>query len=135
MSACCSCSQVRATTCLIEVFVKLALFSRRFVSIVLIQTSSLAPIEFQDILLLTTSTETAHVHEGHKWFSYDDFLGLVAYRMYDETSQEDLLKAFDAFDDSSDGVLDAGEMREVIADSCAAYRQVVCFGKVLSCHL
>ena len=76
-------------------------------------------IEFQDILLLTTSTETAHVDEGHKWFSYDDFLGLVAYRMYDETSQEDLLKAFDAFDDTNDGFLDAGEMREVIADSCA----------------
>ena len=71
-------------------------------------------IECQDLLLLANSIETAHFDEENIWLSYEDFISLVAYRLYDESSEEELLKAFNAFDVTGDGVLQASEMREVV---------------------
>jgi len=72
--------------------------------------------ELQDLLLLTTcnSTKTACIYEGNAWITYDEFLGLVAYRLYDESSEEELVKAFRAFDETSDGVLQESEIRKVL---------------------
>ena len=107
-----SCSKVQETTCLTEVRAQddFVLLSE---SPPLFDVLPSCSIEFQDLLLLTNSTETDHVDEGDKWLSYDDFLGLVAYRLYDESSKEELLKAFNAFDETSDGFLQESEIREV----------------------
>ena len=81
------------------------------------------PIELQDLLLLTNSTKTAYIYEGNTWITYDEFLGLVAYRLYDESSEEELVKAFRAFDETSDGVLQESEIRKVRS---SLHRRVFC---------
>ena len=65
-------------------------------------------------MVLISSTETTKVPDSElTWLTFDHFLGLVAFRLYDPKSREELQKAFEQFDVSGDGELADSEIRQV----------------------